>query len=65
MRTGRSTAASSQPVLWCFGAAPLQKAEELGDAMEEARKELEKFAMERGGSLGHQAPLSAGPCCPL
>lgn len=34
-------------------------------AMEEARKELEKFAKERGGSLGHQAPLSTGPCCPL
>lgn len=62
MRTGRNAAASSQPVLRVLGQL-LFKAEELGDVMEEAKKELEKFAMERSGSLGRQAPLGTGPCC--
>ena len=62
MRTGRNAAASSQPVLCVLGQL-LFKAEELGDVMEEARKEPEKFAMERSGSLGRQVPLGTGPCC--
>lgn len=60
MRTGRNAAASIQPVLCILGQL-LFKAEELGDAMEESKKELVKFAMEQSSSLGCRAPLGTGP----